>query len=348
MTGKTDKQRYVKMDWQIAPLLELAKSFEGPAWEAAVREAGRVNEWFTPGQIDRAVAAIGDRMLTPAALEKWLSRYRLPENGLAKRIGIVMAGNLPLVGLADLAAVIVTGNRAVVKPSSKDRPLMEYVVQTLQQHGAAVELSGELAKGHPNAVIATGSDSTRRLFEQQYTDLPTLLRGNRQSIAVLTGQETDAEIQGLAEDLFAYWGMGCRSVTRLFVPAGYAIGKLAAPLQAYPIEPHESYRNCYRYARAMAGMSGGAWTDGGFFVLRQVPSASTEAAPVLAEVLYSEYRSPEEVNAWLHEQEHRLQCLTTSASWVVFPRTVGLGEAQRPGWTDYADGVDTLQFLLDL
>lgn len=336
------------MDWQIAPLLELAKSFDGPGWEAAVREAGRSNEWFTPGQITRAAAAIRDRMLTPSALDQWLAHYRPPENQAPKRIGIVMAGNLPLVGFADLAAVLVTGNRALVKPSSKDRPLMAYVVRTLQQHGATAELTGELPAGHPDAVIATGSDTTRQFFDQQYTYLPTLLRGSRQSVAILTGQETDVEIQGLAEDLFSYWGMGCRSITRLFVPTGYAIGKLIAQLQTYPIEPHESYRSCYRYARAMAGMSGGAWTDGGFFILRKVPAESTEQTPQLAEVFYSEYRSSEEVNAWLKAQEDKIQCVTASASWVSFPRLVGFGEAQRPAWTDYADGVDTIQFLLNL
>lgn len=332
-------------DWRIGPLEELAGKFTGPEWERAVEAAGRANEWFTPGQIGRAAAALREEMLAPERLREWLSVYRKPAEFQVKNVGIVMAGNLPLVGFADLAAAVAVGHRAVVKPSSKDRPLMEFVVERLRESGCEIELVDELGPEGLGGLIATGGDAARDSFAARFAGVPSLLRGSRQSVAVLTGCETDDELKGLAEDMFLYWGLGCRSVVRLFVPEGFDMGALAARLAAFFPESHPKYTECYRYARAMAAMGGDVWADGGFFMLRRVPLEAGPAAPKLAEALWSEYNSMDEIAVWLTEHEGVLQCAAGAVSGD-FPRRVALGRTQCPGWRDYADGVDTVEFLL--
>lgn len=332
-------------DWCIGPLEELAGKFTGPEWERAVEAAGRANEWFTPGQVGRAVAALRDGMLARERLREWLSAYRKPSDFQAKNVGIVMAGNLPLVGFADLAAAVAVGHRAVVKPSSKDRPLMEFIVERLRESGCGIEIVDDLRPDGLDRVIATGGDTARASFEQRFAGIPALLRGSRQSVAVLTGDETDDELKGLAEDMFLYWGLGCRSVVRLFVPEGFDMTALAARLAAFFPESHPKYAECYRYARAMAEMGGDVWADGEFFVLRRVPLDSGPVAPKLAEALWSEYNSMDEIAAWLTEHEGVLQCAAGAVPGD-FPRRVALGRTQYPDWRDYADGVDTVAFLL--
>ncbi len=332
----------------IAPLIELASRFEGEEWRRAVDEAGRENEWFTPRQIEAAVRALRNDLLCPEQLRAWLDRYSLAEP-TGRSVGIVMAGNLPLVGFADLAAAVAVGCRVWVKPSSKDRALMEYVVRALRQSGCEVELLDALPAGATgwDGVIATGSDATRDRFARQFAGLPVLLRGARQSVAVLNGAESDREVEGLSEDLFLYWGLGCRSVVRLFVSQGYDMTRLMARLAACDREVHPKYEACYRYARAMAAMTDGRIIDGGSFLFRQVGIEVGPTVPKVGEVFWSEYRSEAEVAEWLERHESALQC-AAGAVPEAFPRRVSLGETQHPGWTDYADGVDTVRFLLSL
>lgn len=337
-------------DWNIEPLERLAETFAGEAWERAVAAAGVCNGWFTRGQVERAVAAVRRDMFAPNRLREWLAAYRKTAEWQPVTVGVVTAGNLPLVGLADLAAAVAVGHRVVVKPSSKDRPLTEFVVERLREAGCAIEIVERLEADGVDGVIATGGDAAREAFEREFRGIPALLRGSRLSAAVLNGAETDAQLAGLAEDMFLYWGLGCRSVTRLWVPRGYDVERLAERLRLHlPFVGEEAaqYRSCYRYARATAAMSGGAWEDGGAFVLRQVAVSSPPMAPKLAEVEWSEYVSVEEVAEWLARHESRLQCVAGEVP-DTFPRRVALGQTQHPRWTDYADGVDTVAFLLSL
>ena len=337
-------------EWSTGVLERLRGAFSGPEWESAVAAARQENEWFTPHQVARAVAALREEMLAPQQLGEWLSAYRKPAGWQPGRVGIVMAGNLPLVGFADLAAVVAVGHEAVVKLSSKDRALTGYVVRQLQRGGCPVRMTDELRPEGLDGVIATGGDGAREHFARRFAGVPALLRGSRQSVAVLAGNEDDETLKGLAEDMFLYWGLGCRSVTRLFVPEGYDVRCLAEKLSTLsPLETDEGrrYAECYRYARAMAAMSGGRWADGGFFVLRQVEPDAPPAVPKLAEAWWSEYRSADEVAQWLAGYEKKLQC-AAGAVPEGFPRRVALGMTQRPGWNDYADGADTVEFLLRL
>lgn len=334
-------------DWHTEPLEELSRQFIRTQWERAVEDAGRDNEWFTPGQIGRAVEALQGEMLRSERLSEWLLLYRKPAGFQSRRVGIVMAGNLPLVGFADLAAVVAVGHRAVVKPSSKDRALTEFVVGKLRESGCGIEIVDELLPEGLDGVIATGGDAAREFFAERFADIPALLRGSRQSVAVLTGSETDGELKGLAEDMFLYWGLGCRSVVRLFVPRGFDMEVLAAKLSVFSLEKHSKYGECYRSARAVAAMGDGCWADGGFFVLRRVAMKTGPVVPNVAEILWSEYDSADEASAWLAQHEEELQC-AAGAVPEGFPRRVSLGGTQRPAWRDYADGIDTVEFLLRL
>lgn len=325
----------------------MSRQFVGIQWERAVENAGRDNEWFTPGQIGRAVEVLQGEMLRPERLSEWLSFYRKPAGFQSCRVGIVMAGNLPLVGFADLAAVVALGHRAVVKPSSKDRALTEFVVGKLRESGCKIEIVDELLPEGLDGVIATGGDAAREFFAERFAHIPALLRGSRQSVAVLTGSETEGELKGLAEDMFLYWGLGCRSVVRLFVPRGFDMEALAAKLSVFSLENHPKYAKCYRYARAVAAMGADRWVDGGFFVLRRVAMETGPVVPNVAEILWSEYDSADEASAWLAQHEEELQC-AAGAVPEGFPRGVSLGDTQRPAWRDYADGIDTVEFLLGL
>lgn len=335
-------------NWRIKPLMKLADCFQGAEWENTVAAAGRENEWFTPGQIASAIDALRREMLTRESLTEWLSAYRFPDHWHPGRIGIVMAGNLPLVGFADLAAVVVTGHTPIVKPSSKDRPLMRFVVERLRDEGCVIEWVDRLPEQGLDGAIATGGNAARDHFARELAAIPTLLRGARQSVAVLTGDETNDELKGLASDLFLYWGLGCRSIVRLFVPTGYDLAPPTRRLAAHlPFSPAEAtrYTQCYRYARAMAVMSGCRWHDGESFILRHVPIEEGPETPKIAEVLWSEYSDPAQVEEWLTTHETELQC-AEGAVPPAFPRRVKLGQAQCPGWRDYADGIDTVDFLL--
>lgn len=330
-------------------LAGLREAFCGAEWERAVRRAQEENEWFTAGQVGHAVRALREELLQPERIERWLNAYPKPEGWQPGRVGIVMAGNLPLVGFADLAAAVGAGHRVAVKPASKDRALMEYVVRRLQRSGCPVETTDALRNGEVDRVIATGSDTTRDYFARYFAGVPALLRGSRQSVAVLEGTETDEVWSGLAEDMLLYWGLGCRSVVRLFVPRGYDVQGLADRIAAEsPLRGEEcpKYAACYRYARAMAAMSGAPWVDGGSFVWRQLPMESGPTVPRIAEAFWSEYDSPDELSAWLMRWERGLQC-AAGAVPAGFPRRTAFGRTQRPGWSDYADGVDTMRFLLE-
>lgn len=356
-------------DWCIRPLAALGENFSGAAWKQAVELASQENEWFTPRQVEQAVEALRSEMLPIGRLQTWLAPYPKPAGWSPKRVGIVMAGNLPLVGFADLAAVVAVGHKAVVKLSSKDRALMERVVRELQTSGCPIEIVPELIPEEIDAVIATGSDTARDFFRTHFYRIPTLLRGNRQSAAILTGDETPEEKQSLGRDMFLYWGLGCRSVTRLFVPQGFDAKRFVQSLSAFdPLESETQespaclteslsgfagsvkYTECYRYAKAIAAMGEGEWTDGDFFVLRKV-DFSDDTAPKLAEILYSEYADLTQVANWLQDHAGALQCLSGRLPFpypVDFPRFVAFGQTQYPRWRDYADGIDTVDFLLGL
>ena len=300
--------------------------------QAVVAAARQANPWFTADSIAAAVEAIRSKMLRHDRLSAWLAPYRLPV-AVPKKVLVVMAGNLPLVGFFDLLCVAVSGHRCLVKPSSKDRVLVEYLLDEL--HAIDPQLPVGLYDGseQPDAVIATGSDNTNRYFRAAYAAIPALLRGSRSSVAVLSGQESAEELAGLAEDIWLHSGLGCRNVSLLLLPEGTPFPALRPP------QLHAKYRNNYRQTRAMLELCGEPFIDlGGAVVVEQAVFPQS-----LSMLSCLRYRTPEEARQWLAAHDSEIQCVVSRC--LDHPRQVGFGEAQHPQLTDYPDAVDVLAFL---
>lgn len=298
----------------------------------AIRRACAANPWFTPGEIRRSAAAIARYMLQPAALTAWLARYPVPV-AAPRRVLVVMAGNIPLVGFFDLLCVVAAGHRCLVKPATKDRALTEYVVEQLLELDPSCPVGIYDGSEPVDAVIATGSDNAVRHFRARYAEIPALLRGHRQSVAVLSGAETPGQLAGLGDDIRAYSGMGCRNVSLIWLPRGYEPQLKMPPA-------HPKYRNNYLREKALLEMTETHYTDLGESVAveqRTFPTA-------LSRIAFARYDSLEEVAAWLAAHDNELQCVVSEC--IAHDRRVGFGCAQSPGLDDWPDACDVLQWLV--
>jgi hypothetical protein len=307
-------------------------------WQEAKHLASIKNGWFTPEFIDRASNSIATEFLQEQKLIDWKNKYTL-QVGEPKTIGIVMAGNIPMVGFHDLLCVLTSGNKAMVKLSSKDEVLMKYVVQFLYQHNEEwkkyIGIS-ELLKGC-DAYIATGSNSTALYFKQYFGKYPNIIRKNRTSVAILSGQETDEELKALADDMHLYFGLGCRNVTKLFVPKGFDWEKLIKACEGYSyIGDHHKYKNNYDYNLALYMLNHQYYMTNGATIFVENESVFSP----ISTVHYQEYNDIEEVKNTLKGNDD-LQCIVGNGF-------EPFGEAQQPCITQYADGVDVMQWLTTL
>lgn len=301
----------------------------------AICEACTRNEWFTPDEVRRAVKALVDEMLQPDKLAAWLDRYPALPTRSPRRVLVVMAGNIPLVGFFDLLCTLASGHTCLVKPSSKDTVLMEYVIGLL--HDIEPEVAVRLYDGSEpvDALIATGSNNAVRYFRTHYADIPTLLRGSRQSVAVLSGSETPQQLQGLSDDIWAYSGLGCRNVSLIFAPEGYT-PELHMP------STNNKYRNNYIQQKALLAMQGRAFVDLGGAVLVE----QSEFPDALSRIACTHYRSTEEVAEWLRQHDEALQCVVSAC--IPHSRRVDFGFSQRPTLNDYPDDMDVMEWLSKL
>ncbi len=309
----------------------LADFGQTEASRRVIAAACRENEWFTPAEVERAVGAICSRMLTRERLTVWLAAYEVPV-AEPRNVLVVMAGNIPLVGFFDLLCVVAAGHCCLVKPSAKDRVLISAMVDLLRAIDPAVRIAFYDGSQRLDAVIATGSDNANRLFRSRYAGLPSLLRGSRQSVAVLSGRETEEQLAGLADDIWAYSGLGCRNVSMLFVPRGCAL-QLKMPAVS------RKYRNNYRQQRALLEMGSVPFVDLGASLLVEEPEFPT----ALSRISCRRYDTTEEVEAWLAAHDGRLQCVVSEC--VAHNRRVAFGAAQCPELTDYPDACDVMKFL---
>ncbi|MEG1611134.1 MAG: acyl-CoA reductase [Alistipes sp.] len=297
-----------------------------------IEQAQAANEWFTAQDIKQAVSAFRTEMLQRDKLEKWLCPYPLP-TATIRRVLVVMAGNIPLVGFYDLLCTLAVGDHCVVKPSSKDSVLMVYIVELLREINPEVAISFYVEGEDVDAVIATGGENANRYFKAHFATLPSLLRGSRQSVAVITGTESLAQLQGLSDDVFAYSGLGCRNVSLLFVPRGYT-----KQLQMPPM--NTKYHNNYLQTRALLKIAGQPFCDLGSAVMveqRAFPMA-------LSQVNYTFYDNLSEVATWLAAHDTELQCVVSEG--LHHARRVDFGHAQLPTLTDCPDERDVVDFLL--
>ena len=309
-------------------------------YQAIKEKANRENPWFIPEFIDMASLNIANEFLQQDKLEQWVKDYNVPDQQPAmKNVGVVMAGNIPLVGFHDMLCVFISGHRCTVKPSSKDEVLIKHLVERMEEWDAAVSQYisfAEQIKGC-DAYIATGSNNTSRYFEQYFGKYPNIIRRNRTSVAVLDGSETLKELEALADDICLYFGLGCRNVTKLYVPREYGFVPLLASLKKYNhyMDLHK-YRNNYDYHLALLMMANKFYMTDGATILAENSSPFT---PV-SQVNYEYYDDHQGVITQLKD------CGDIQA--IVGHGFTPFGQAQQPALRDYADGVDTMKFLLSL
>ncbi|MBO5962285.1 MAG: aldehyde dehydrogenase [Alistipes sp.] len=305
------------------------------ASRSVVARAVAENEWFSVSDIRYAIEAVRREMLDAEKVERWLLHYPLAATHEAKRVAIIMAGNIPLVGFFDLMCVLSSGHIPFVKPSSKDRVLEEYIEQLLLDIEPSLSIEKYVEGAEYDAVIATGGESANLYFRTAFAGVPCLLRGSRHSVAVLSGKESKEQVARLADDIFIHSGLGCRNVSLIFVPKGY---KLALPTRKMCRAYHNNYLQC----RALLTMQGVDFVDLGEAVM--VKPVQTEFPRFLSQINVVEYSSLEDVKRWLAENDEALQCVVSDISGL-HSRCVEIGQAQSPTLFDYADERDTMQFL---
>ena len=308
------------------------------ASRSVIARAVAENEWFSTADIRYAVEAVRSEMLDAEKVSQWLSHYPSAHTREPKRVAIIMAGNIPLVGFFDLMCVIANGDVPCVKPSSKDRVLEEYIEQLLSEIEPSLRIERYEDGADYDAVIATGGESANLYFRSAFEGVPCLLRGSRHSVAVLSGKEKKSDLKHLADDIFIHSGLGCRNVSLVFVPKGYA-PKFGVRNMC------RAYHNNYLQCRALLTMQGAKFEDLGEAVV--VRSAAAEFPRFLSQINIVEYTSLESVKQWLAERDEALQCVVSEIEGL-HSRQVPIGKAQQPTLFDYADERDTMQFLASI
>ncbi len=311
---------------QFIQLIELSQSHNG---------------WFTKENVCFAISSWANA-LTKENLEKWISSYDF-STVKQKNIGLILAGNIPLVGFHDFLSVLISGHNVVVKTSSNDQHLIKFLAKYLialdnrfQQKITFVE--GKLENF--DAIIATGSNNTARYFEYYFRDKPSIIRKNRNSIAILTGKETKEDLIHLGEDIFRYFGLGCRNVSKLFVPKNYSFNAFFEAMFEYQDVIHyEKYANNYDYNKAVFLMSNFQLLDNGFLTIKE---DNSYASPI-SSVFYEYYDALPEVEKKLQKDSDQIQCI---ASNNLIKNSIAFGQTQQPKLWDYADNIDTISFLL--
>lgn len=299
------------------------------------------NGWFTPENIRFAIKSWVDA-LTHDNLTKWLAPYNISVT-TPKQVAIIMAGNIPLVGFHDFLSVLITGHKVLVKQSSNDKHLLPYLAKYLEY--VAPEFKGSIhfteAKiENFDAVIATGSNNTARYFEYYFKGKPSIIRNNRNSVAVLTGQETEADLKNLAEDIFRYYGLGCRNVSKLFLPRGYNFDAFFNGMYHWhPIIDKAKYANNYDYNKAVYLMSEFDMLENGFLMIKEDPSY---ASPI-ATVFYEYYDDMSQLKDKLEADKSQIQCIVSNG---FTENEIAFGTTQKPQLWDYADSIDSVEFLL--
>lgn len=323
--------------------LEVLNNKFREAMEASMIQAKIQNGWFTIDHIYLSLSAWGN-MLTEEKVNEWVSNYKFNE-GSKRSVGIIMAGNIPLVGFHDLVAVILSGNRALVKLSSEDKVLIPKLLEVLVEIDAAFNdyFKLILRLENPDAVIATGSNNSARYFEHYFGKYPHIIRKNRTSISVIDGTETEEELCGLAEDIMLYFGLGCRNVSKVYIPMEYDLDHIFKALFPYrEYGNHNKFANNYDYNKAIYLLNSEPLLENGFMLLREAKELNSPVGVLL----YERYENMDNIKTLTEERKEELQCVVSKNN--IFSNTVPFGQAQRPELWDYADGVDTLAFLSQL
>ena len=305
--------------------------------ELAINRASVYNGWFTPKNIRKALASIAE-MLSEDQLKAWSSAYNLKGN---KRVAIIMAGNIPLVGFHDLLSVLISGHTALIKMSSDDNQLLPVVVKALKTIEPSFADKIHFTKDKMenfDAIIATGSDNSARYFERYFGNYPNIIRKSRSSVAILDGTESEKELKGLANDVFQYFGLGCRSISKIFLPKHYDLNLLFNAFYSHKeVIDNKKYGNNYDYNKAVYMMGQQDITENGFLIMKQ----ETALKSPVSVLHYELYDDLDLIHRLVANYQEKIQCVTGKGF-------VPFGKAQCPALDDYADGVDTMAFLQSL
>jgi len=309
-------------------------------WTSIKEKAAYENAWFLPEFINYQVEHIAHEFLDRKKLEKWIAKYNIPsETPAPKNVGIVMAGNIPFAGFHDFLSVFISGHRQAAKPSSKDFVLFDGIINKLKEWNSEIEeyvtIADRLKKC--DAYIATGSNNSSRYFDYYFSSYPHVIRRNRTSAAILTGNETLADLEALADDVYLYFGLGCRNVTKIYVPANFDFLPLLESFKKYNWEfDIHKYKNNYDYQLAVMIINRIYYMTNGSILLREDKGLFSPVSLLHYEV-YSDVKEVEKSLAATDD----IQC-------IVGKGYIPFGQAQKPALDDYADKADTLQFLRDL
>lgn len=307
-------------------------------FELLLKRSEIENPWFT---IENQKFALKEwtNLLTQENINNWIGNYSVSRT--PKRVGLILAGNIPLVGLHDVISVVLSGHIPLIKLSSKDRQMVPFLLKKWNElSGGAVQFEFVERLENFDAVIATGSNNTARYLEYYFKDHLNIIRKNRTSVAVLEGNETPEELKLLAEDIFRYFGLGCRNVTRIFIPEDFVIDRLFESfLNFQDIINHHKYANNYDYNRAVYLLNQDKFWDNNFVMLKE----DDKLFSPLSVINFSRYSSLEDVKKFLAENEENIQCIVAKNELGL--DSIPFGEAQHPALDTYADNVDTMRFL---
>ncbi|TKT88809.1 acyl-CoA reductase [Dyadobacter frigoris] len=306
--------------------------------------ANRKNNWFTPVNVLGSLNAIATRFLSEETLVAWVEKYPEPET--YRKIGVIMAGNIPAVGFHDVLCVLISGHKLLAKPSSDDPvlipALLEKLIEIEPAFSDCIFFVDRL--NDSDAYIATGSDNTARYFHYYFSKKPNIIRKNRTSLAVISGNESENELHALGNDILQYFGLGCRNVSKLYVPKGYDFTKFFESIQSFDhlCLNHHKYFNNYEYNKSILLVNRVLHYDNGFLMLTESPAM---VSPISV-VHYETYENMESMKGYLEENSGKIQCVVGDKN--NFPNAIPFGHTQEPELSDYADSVDTMKFLTSL
>ena len=304
------------------------------------------NRWLTVENCEKAAKAIGQHFLQKEGLVNWAASYGIAEKTTPKKVGLVMAGNIPLVGFHDVLAVFLSGHHAFVKLSEKDQYLLPQLIKKLGEWDERAKAYFSIVERltGTEAVIATGSNNSARIFEKYFGKYPNIIRKNRNAIAVLDGTESMADLYALGNDVFEYYGLGCRNVSKIYVPKTYEFEPLLEAMHEYKtIVLNTKYKNNFDYNYAMLLLNKVPFKANGCIILTKNEAITSR----IASLHYEYYDKADNLVVEINRRKEEIQCVVTKME-IAGIKTIPFGKAQQPSLTDYADGVDTLDFLKSL
>ena len=325
---------------QLFTWIETKEKKEPSVLDEVVESAFYKNGWFDESQVMYALKEVAS-WLNEKDIHDWANPYDFDGKTSRKRIGVIMAGNIPLVGYHDYLSVLISGNKLLGKLSSKDEVLIRFLHEQLISIQPKFQDSADFSTERFNeidAVIATGSNNSSRYFDYYFSKIPNIIRKNRTSVAILTGKESKDELASLGNDIFRYYGLGCRNITKVYFPKGFDINWFYEGILAHSeIINNHKYQNNYDYHKSLYLLNRDKLWDNNFLLLKKDKSLSSPVGTLF----YEEYEDVESLQNELAAQEEQIQCKVGVGGY-------GLGQAQKPRLTDYSDNINVLEFLLGL